>query len=1009
MFGIITRLSFLFITCLLAFTHIYAQNSQPDYQSFKDTSSKDIKKRLNAYYNLSQFYFERSISLSSDYAQRTLDLAVSVNDKILEGNALLNLGKCMSIIRKMDEAQKYYLQAFECFSAVNYTDGIAIACTEMGIMYESKYQFALALDYYFQALNIYSKMGNELSKAEVYIRISSLNGRLKNLTEAYDYYEKTLQIAKRTGDKSLLAGTYLLKGHLSIYSQQYHEALENYFKGLGIYKEINDPRQIANCYWDIGTYYLDMKEPKYALKYFIVAYQTNNDSTNYIFLSHLYTSIAFTYHLLGYSEQELEYNYNALYCRIKTGANILISSSNLNLGTTFFSRKQYDSAEFYFQEGLKYSSMENNTPILQRAYFKLYELYKAKNDFSKALSFFEISKKFEDSLESDEYDRRVSEKVHNYEIEKNKSEHRNNEIFIVALITGICILSILFIVLIIRNREKNTSNILLGEQAEKLEKTIDKLKETQVELNALNTELEARVEERSEDLKDEIERRKNVEQSLRQSEEKYRNIFLELQDTYFLLDTKGNIQNISPSCATTFGRTQDELIGTNFSSLLYRTSDIDFFLKKILAKGEITGFELRFKPVEDRDIYLSINAHCDYNFDSTPTQVEGILHDISERKRAEEIIENDRYLLRCLIDNMNAYVFIKDTESRFIVVNKTLSEVMQPESPDNIIGKTDFDFYPKELADSYYLEDKEILSTGKSFIDIEELGVDKNNEPIWILTTKVPFYNPDGNIAGIVGISTNINERKKSEEAIRKSAEELKELNATKDKFFSIIAHDLKNPMGNLKQLLNLVWSEFNNITSYELREYIDSLNQSAQRTYNLLENLLDWSGMQRGRFKYEPEDIDLYEIAFNTVYTLNSNATEKNIKLINEIQPDTFVLCDKEMIMTVVRNLTSNAIKFTIPGGSIVISAIINNENEHVEVTVTDNGIGISEENITQLFKIDANISTPGTADEKGTGLGLILCKEFIEKHGSRISVESQTGVGSSFKFILPKSKTII
>jgi PAS domain S-box-containing protein len=246
-----------------------------------------------------------------------------------------------------------------------------------------------------------------------------------------------------------------------------------------------------------------------------------------------------------------------------------------------------------------------------------------------------------------------------------------------------------------------------------------------------------------------------------------------------------------------------------------------------------------------------------------------------------------------------------------------------------------------------------------------------------------------------------IEQRKKTEAELHEKQEELQELNATKDKFFSIISHDLKNPIAVFLSISEMLSKMFEDFSPEELKDFLDEMNKSAKKLNSLLENLLQWSRAQTGRLQYNPDTFDLRDVVQNSIMLLKMNADKKNIGLISDVQEQSYVYADINMVDTVLRNLISNAIKFTPEKGKITISDEV--KGEFREVSVTDTGLGISEEDINKLFRIDVHHTTIGTSKEKGTGLGLILCKEFIEKNGGEIWVESRLGEGTTFYFTLP------
>lgn len=239
---------------------------------------------------------------------------------------------------------------------------------------------------------------------------------------------------------------------------------------------------------------------------------------------------------------------------------------------------------------------------------------------------------------------------------------------------------------------------------------------------------------------------------------------------------------------------------------------------------------------------------------------------------------------------------------------------------------------------------------------------------------------------------------------IQRQSKELIELNATKDKFFSIIAHDLRNPFSVLLGMSDLLLTNYTTYDDETRLELIEIQHETTKQTFTLLENLLEWSKIQRGKFDFNADCISLNELILQNIKNHTELAKQKNIQLLNINTEDQTIFADTNMLQTILRNLVVNAIKFTNEGG--IVSFSVKESGEFVEVSVSDNGVGISEENLQKLFRIDGNITTQGTAKEKGSGLGLMLCKEFVEIHNGKIWVESEKGKGSSFKFTVPKCK---
>jgi len=278
----------------------------------------------------------------------------------------------------------------------------------------------------------------------------------------------------------------------------------------------------------------------------------------------------------------------------------------------------------------------------------------------------------------------------------------------------------------------------------------------------------------------------------------------------------------------------------------------------------------------------------------------------------------------------------------------------------------------------------------------------KSGEIFWESTTISAIYDDDGHLSGYIKVAEDITEKRNTEEAIRKYSEELRESNASKDKMFSIIAHDLRTPFNGLLAFSEILNNDYHNLSAEEITEYISVISNLSRNTFNLLEKLLQWSRLQTGRMEFKPQPIALHEVVDNILSLLSANAKGKNISLHSNIDQGLLLNADPNMVNAVIRNLTSNAIKFTRENGIVQISAKANNAGM-AEIIVSDNGIGIPAEHLQKLFRVDIHHSTTGTGGESGTGLGLLLCKEFIELHQGNIHVESEAGQGSKFIFTLP------
>lgn len=267
-------------------------------------------------------------------------------------------------------------------------------------------------------------------------------------------------------------------------------------------------------------------------------------------------------------------------------------------------------------------------------------------------------------------------------------------------------------------------------------------------------------------------------------------------------------------------------------------------------------------------------------------------------------------------------------------------------------------------------------------------------------------YNQEVSFMGNFSVAFNsmtqsLKEKEKLDEKLTLYAKELEFANQTKDKLFSIISHDLKSPFNSILGFADLLYNQYDEFTDEEKKKFILSIKESSESTYALVEKLFAWSLSQGEGIKASPQKINLKEIADNKLKLLKNIAASKDISLINRIAPDTVAFADFEMISTVILNLLNNALKFTHKRGDIFIDNCL--KDGFVQISVMDNGVGIPSSKIENLFKVNGTYSTLGTSNEKGTGLGLIICKDFIENNYGKIWVESILDKGSKFCFTLP------
>lgn len=378
---------------------------------------------------------------------------------------------------------------------------------------------------------------------------------------------------------------------------------------------------------------------------------------------------------------------------------------------------------------------------------------------------------------------------------------------------------------------------------------------------------------------------------------------------------------------------------------------------------------------------------------------------LRHRNAEIELIASEKRF-RQLADYLPQLVFEMDTKGNITFANQASLELLCYSKEDFTVGINIFKLIIPEHTEMALQRLNEILN-GSGTHPAEYHLKKKNGEVIQLLIHTV-LYKEDGHQVGIRGLGIDISDRKKAESEIQNKNEQLQKINSEKDKFFSIIAHDLISPFNNFLGFTQVMTEEIDSMSISEIKKISKVMRNSAVNLYELLDNLLEWAKIQRGALEFLPEEFCLKERTLSVVEIINENAVKKEISIKVDISEKVFVRADTHMFDSLIRNLLSNAIKFTHRGGMVLItvSEVI---GRYVTIYVTDNGMGIERNKLDKLFKIDEVVTSKGTDGEPSSGLGLLLCKEFVEKHGGNITVESTAGHGSRFSFNMPVAGEVL
>lgn len=630
-----------------------------------------------------------------------------------------------------------------------------------------------------------------------------------------------------------------------------------------------------------------------------------------------------------------------------------------------------------------------------------------------------------------------------------------------------------------------------------------------------------------------ITERKKAEEKLRLSEAEFRAAFEYSALGMSLMEIDGKWLRINESFCRILGYTNRELMALTLTEITHpEDRDKDRTLKEQVLNGSKQSYHLEKRLIHKSGsvVWVHQAASVVHDTDYKPSHWTVQIQDITEQKNIENTLREERELLRTLIDNIPTGIFVKDLNSRKLLVNKAECDFMGVKDDSEILGKDDYELLPMDFANQAIAEDKQVFSTGKPILNSEMRVTWKDGTTRHILGSKIPLFE-NGKISGLLGITYDISkikeaetalleseskyrsifeniqdvfyqtdqagtvteispsierhsgytrdevigrpvtdfyyriedreqlietiksnrivtdfevrlktkagqiryssvnaqliirngvvigtegsmrdvtERKLQEDSLKLLNDDLNTLNEQKNKLLSVIAHDLRNPISGCVALLEIVFMDLENTGKDELVEYMAMMQKGILNAHELLEDLLEWARIQFHSVDFIPYQIDnLAGEVRHTLKKIAPVAEAKQVEIRQEIEEGLTIMADRHMLASIIRNLVTNAIKFSNKDGKIVVSA--SRISGGFLFSVADNGIGIPASNLGKLFSDDTGFTSYGTLGEKGTGMGLGLCRNFVEKHGGKIWVESTEGVGSTFYFNIPDQEDLL
>ncbi|QDU40289.1 Signal transduction histidine-protein kinase BarA [Maioricimonas rarisocia] len=545
-------------------------------------------------------------------------------------------------------------------------------------------------------------------------------------------------------------------------------------------------------------------------------------------------------------------------------------------------------------------------------------------------------------------------------------------------------------------------------------------------LRSSNERLEARVRLRTEalqvavdDLRNEVSARERAQAELEHEKMLLDGLMTAVPDDIYFKDTDGRYIRINQAKADRSGLERpEEAMGM---------SDFDFFQREhaqasreeeveLMRLGEpLVDLEERLVWPDGHESWVSATKVPLRNREGTIIGTLGISRDITKHHEMEAALQRERDRLRTLIDHLPDYIFIKDAECRFVTVNKSHIEIFGCASEDEIVGKTDFDFCPPELARIYQEDDLRVLQTGMTLVNREEEMVAPSGERRWILTTKVPLRDEHDRIMGLVGICRDITKRKRAEEELRAAKEAAEVANRAKSEFLANMSHEIRTPMNAIIGMTGLV---LDTRLSRDQREYLETVRDSADSLMGIINDILDFSKIESGKIELEMRQFEIREWLGDTMKSLGIRAHTKGLELACHIAGEVpqYLCGDAMRLRQVIVNLVGNAIKFTQEGEVVLDVSVEDCGDESVQLmfSVADTGIGITPEQQMRIFQPFEQADMSTTRRYGGTGLGLTISQRLVSLMGGTLLVDSEPDHGSRFYFalefqVLPPGETLV
>jgi len=496
---------------------------------------------------------------------------------------------------------------------------------------------------------------------------------------------------------------------------------------------------------------------------------------------------------------------------------------------------------------------------------------------------------------------------------------------------------------------------------------------------------------------------KETIKALEASEERYFTLVEDAPALICRFNKKGILNYVNNQCCETFEVEHKQLIGQNFFAWFSSEESLvaQEQIKALTSAHPITKVEQKLLLGKGRVRWLHWLHRALINSEGEIYEYQSVGVDLTPLKLAELQLTHERNKLDAIVNSTVAGIGVVNRQKRFVLVNTRFCDLLAYDNKEELLELTYVDITHPDWMDEGNAYFSQLVNGEISDYNIEKKFLRKDKTFFWGDLHVSPIKDANGKVVEVIGVLMDISRKKEFALKLKESENKLRELNATKDILFSIIAHDIKNPFHSIIGFSSLLRKNLDSYSKSEIKEYIEHILMASESVFKMLDDLLIWARNQLGQMTVNPIEFDVYSLINEAFASFGLQAKNKGVNLVNEVKHEHVVNADFDMFKFVVRNLVHNGIKFTHANDEVrCYSYTIDN---YVVLSITDTGIGIRPEKLKVLFDFGKSISTSGTSEEKGTGLGLHLSKELVEKNGGKLLVKSQVGKGTEFLVYIP------